>query len=297
MNSLPLQDDAGQGSYRALFDACPVGLLREDTSGRVLEVNPRLAELLGRESSSELEGVPVRTLYERPDDVARTRSAALKQGRTHPRDVQLLHPDGSPVWVQETCSRVPGRSGSTPEVLRTFVDVTERRNRERDLTELAYHDSLTGSANRRLLEIRADQTLALAERRGYRAAVVFLDLVEFKRVNDRLGHTAGDELLIRTARRLEGSLRDADTVGRWGGDEFAVLLSEVEDREAALQTAHRLLERVVEPVGLGEETVELEARAGVAIFPEDGDSFSTLLSLADGALLAAKSGVRDVVSA
>jgi diguanylate cyclase (GGDEF)-like protein/PAS domain S-box-containing protein len=271
-------------------------MLRESAEGTILEANPALVELLGYESASHLQGLPAQTIFADAEQASGCRLRLLDGGRAERQDARLVRQDGEKVWVQHDAILVPSARGGAAQILRTFVDIQERREREIDLQEMAYHDQLTGVPNRRLLQLRAEQTLALAARRKTRSALFFLDLVDFKVVNDRLGHGAGDELLRRVAQRVAGELRSADTLARMGGDEFAVLLSEVESREAAVQTAERFLRRLAEPIDLAGESVVVQARAGVAIYPEDGEDLSSLLGCADRALIRAKAGVVAIIS-
>jgi diguanylate cyclase (GGDEF)-like protein len=152
----------------------------------------------------------------------------------------------------------------------------------------ALHDDLTGLPNMNLLEDRASQEQRAAERDGTRFGLLFIDLDNFKPVNDKLGHQRGDELLVQVARRLRESVRAGDTVSRIGGDEFCVLLRQVTDRDAAVRVGSNLVEGMRPPFVLGQSTVEIGVSVGVALFPEDGDCFSSLLRCADLAMYRAK---------
>jgi diguanylate cyclase (GGDEF)-like protein len=195
---------------------------------------------------------------------------------------------------------------SGPERLREDDDLVERLSGIADHAAIALanarlvdqvrhqamHDDLTGLPNTRLLEDRVGQEVRAAERDCTRFGLLFLDLDHFKPVNDRLGHQQGDELLVQVANRLRQSVRAGDTVARIGGDEFCVLLRQVTDREAAVLVGSNLVERLREPFVLGRDTVAIAASVGVALFPDDGDSFASLLKLADLAMYRAKAGGR-----
>lgn len=155
------------------------------------------------------------------------------------------------------------------------------------LFHLATHDQLTGLANRWLLEERLRHAITRSRRSGQPGALLFLDLDGFKRVNDRLGHEAGDRMLVLVAERLRAAVRASDTVARWGGDEFAVILESVESRAVAREAGRRLQLELMQPGGdRGQGTVR--ASVGVAMFPTDGSDVPTLLAQADRRMYRAK---------
>lgn len=160
---------------------------------------------------------------------------------------------------------------------------------------MAYHDSLTGLPNRRLLREQAGRVVALAERSDHNVGLVYLDMARFKQVNDSLGHDAGDEVLREVARRLDAHLRDSDMASRVGGDEFAVLLAEVSDAEGAMAAAGRLRRIFREPFVVKGERYELDARLGVALYPDHASDFDALLTAADHAMYQVRSGNREGV--
>jgi diguanylate cyclase (GGDEF)-like protein/PAS domain S-box-containing protein len=171
-------------------------------------------------------------------------------------------------------------------------DVAERKRAEEAVRHMAYHDVLTGLPNRALLWDRAEMLLAHLGRHGGECAVVFLDIDKLKALNDSLGHTAGDEILIILADRLRRLFRRADTVARVGGDEFVVLLEHT-GRDAAIRTAGKLLDAIRAPIEIAGSVIEPTASAGVAVYPQDGLDFETLLRNADRAMYGAKERGRD----
>ena len=144
-------------------------------------------------------------------------------------------------------------------------DVSERRAFEAQLTHQAFHDAVTGLANRALFAERVRHAIARSRREERGCAVLFLDLDDFKEINDSLGHAAGDEVLIEVARRLDSSVRGADTAARFGGDEFAVLLEEVESAQEAADTAERLLEALSQPLRAGHKEIALRCSLGISV--------------------------------
>ncbi|MGX6605806.1 putative bifunctional diguanylate cyclase/phosphodiesterase [Micromonosporaceae bacterium Da 78-11] len=169
----------------------------------------------------------------------------------------------------------------------TLRDVTERRQLERELTHQAFHDALTGLANRKLYADRLQHALARGARDGSVVGVLFIDLDDFKIVNDTLGHAVGDELLIAVAHRISGALRADDTAARLGGDEFAALIENVQDPGAVEETAQRILSALAEPVMIDGQPVYAVASIGITTTPE-ADNADELLRQADLALYVAK---------
>ncbi|MEO8922189.1 MAG: GGDEF domain-containing protein [Caldimonas sp.] len=164
-----------------------------------------------------------------------------------------------------------------------------------DLGELArssQRDTLTDTPNRALMLDRLESALAMARRRGTRAAVLFVDLDDFKKINDTLGHAVGDDVMQWVARRLEAVVRHSDTVSRHGGDEFLVLLTEISVASDAEPIAEKILSALAAPCGLDSHVLHLSASIGIAIFPEDGDDSATLIGCADAAMYRSKRRVR-----
>ena len=175
-------------------------------------------------------------------------------------------------------------------------DISERKSAEKHIAHLAYHDSLTGLPNRLMFKERLEQAVAVASRRSWRVAVMFLDLDRFKQVNDTLGHSAGDRMLVTVAERLQESVRITDTIARlddtviarMGGDEFTIILNEIEDPHTVARIAQRILKKVAKPIIVGNNEIFTSASIGVAFYPDDGKDPETLLKNADTAMYHAK---------
>lgn len=168
----------------------------------------------------------------------------------------------------------------------------ERLQREAEVRHRAYHDELTGLPNRAHFGQRLGEALAQAARRGRRGAVLFIDLDGFKHVNDRHGHAMGDELLRHVSRRIGGCLRTGDGLFRMGGDEFTVLVDEIDHPDDAGQVAHRIVREVARPFELHGQTLRVGASIGIAVYPADGDTVDTLLQRADAAMYRSKEAGR-----
>jgi diguanylate cyclase (GGDEF)-like protein len=192
-----------------------------------------------------------------------------------------------------------GATGTAPLVTVTVLDVTHERRAEESARRIAFYDGLTGLPNRRLFERRLVSAMRRAGEDAGGLALLFLDLDGFKQVNDRLGHAAGDELLRTIGQRLLDSVRDADpvtrlaslqgSVSRFGGDEFAVLLTGLREPEDAAECARRIHAKLSEPVDLASGEARVGVSVGIALYPDDGETSSALLSAADAAMYAAKS--------
>lgn len=189
--------------------------------------------------------------------------------------------DGRVLMLRE--NRMP--SGG---VVRTFTDLTEFRLAEEQIVYLASHDEVTGLPNRSLFLDRISVAAAHAKRTGSRFAVLFLDLDGFKEVNDRLGHEAGDMVLHQVAVRLVARVRASDTVARFGGDEFTIILNHVSGPEDARQVAAEILGELTRPFTVRRETALIGVSIGIAIYPDDGEEGENLIRLADEAMYAVK---------
>jgi diguanylate cyclase (GGDEF)-like protein len=177
--------------------------------------------------------------------------------------------------------RLDGELGERETLRSALLDA--RKTRE-ELRTLAYHDTLTGLPNRSLLQDRLAVAIAHARRQSTRLAVLFLDLDDFKAVNDSFGHDFGDRLLVEVAGRLRASVRAGDSVARFGGDEFVVLLDEVSEAQDAARVATKVLEALRAPYRLDGRLVRVVASVGMSVFPDDGASCGELLRQADAAM-------------
>ncbi len=300
--------------FRAIFEHVAVGVaLVESRTGRLVRVNQKFCEILHC-TPQEILGWTFRDITW-PEDLAADEQAMarLHAGEipSYVHEKRYRRSDGTIVWVLATVSAM-WAPGETPDFHITVVeDITERKRdeeelrRARDSVEVANRelqralereqaaartDALTGLPNRTLFQDRLQQAVASAAREsGRRVAVLLMDLDNFKEINDTLGHPAGDQVLMQIARRLEGVLRDEDTITRLGGDEFAVLLPSVSmPPQTVLQVAHKLLAALATPVFYEDRELHVAASIGISLYPEHGDDTAGLLSRADVAMYASK---------
>lgn len=275
---------ASEERYRLLFEHNVAGVFKISMDGSIMEVNRAFAEMFGYDDPGELEGAPAVELYARPRDRRRFQQRLQGHGAVRNYELECLRRDGTSIWLLENSILMRDPGSGREVVVGTVIDISRRKQLERELEQMAYHDSLTGLPNRRLLREHARQVLALAERSGHRVGLVYLDLAHFKQVNDSLGHDAGDEVLREVGRRLTRHLRDSDMAARVGGDEFAVLLPEVRDGRGAVAAAQRLRRIFRTAISLDSDERKLDARLGVALFPDHADDFDALLTAADRAM-------------
>ncbi|MBI5918259.1 MAG: EAL domain-containing protein [Nitrosomonadales bacterium] len=172
-------------------------------------------------------------------------------------------------------------------------DITERKIAEAQINFLAHHDQLTGLPNRVLVQDRVEQAIAHADRNGGKVALLFLDLDDFKAINDTLGHFVGDGLLKEIAKRLRDCVRETDSVSRQGGDEFLIVLSGINDTDAISYFSTKILQRLAEPYHIEHHDLSTSVSIGIAVYPDDGTNFATLLKKADTAMYHAKSEGRN----
>src|ERR1700730_13871217 len=209
-----------------------------------------------------------------------------------PPNCILIRRDGVEIPIEDSVAPIHDRQGEPTGAVIVFRDVSAARTMALQMAHSAQHDFLTSLPNRMLLNDRVGQAIALAPRHMKGVAVLFLDLDGFKHINDSLGHSIGDKLLQSIAKRLVDCVRGSDTVSRQGGDEFVVLLSEVEQPEDAAITARRMLQAVAQPHSIDQHDLHVTTSIGVSVYPDDGLNAETLIKNADTAMYQAKENGR-----
>jgi diguanylate cyclase (GGDEF)-like protein/PAS domain S-box-containing protein len=295
---------ASETRYRRLYERLQVTLhsiadavITADPRGRIQYMNP-VAEALTGWTAARAEGRRIDDVFcviGGPDraPVADVMKRALAGDASDAStQIMLVDRSGREIAIEESLSPIRSDHGELLGAVVVFRDVSDARAMANRLSRLAQHDALTDLPNRSLLMDRLAQTVRFAQRSGACFAVLFVDLDDFKTVNDTQGHAVGDALLRAVADRLVGALRGSDTVARLGGDEFVVVLSHVDGPEDAQDVARKLLAVLSEPHVFGERHLVVTPSIGIALYPRDGADAATLLENADRAMYLAKSGGR-----
>jgi diguanylate cyclase (GGDEF)-like protein/PAS domain S-box-containing protein len=202
---------------------------------------------------------------------------------------------GEIYWEEAHVAPVRDAAGQTTHYVAVKLNVTARRETQQQLAYLAHHDALTGLPNRTLFFDRLGHALSLSRRNGRRVALMYIDLDRFKPINDTWGHAVGDDVLREVARRLAGCVRATDTVGRIGGDEFVVLLLDVDSDEQVIAVGEKIRQALNEPIIVGDLRLTISSSTGIAIAPQHGSREIELARHADLAMYCAKEGGRDDV--
>jgi diguanylate cyclase (GGDEF)-like protein/PAS domain S-box-containing protein len=291
-----VESQANAVMLAAISDNANAAIYAKDTQGKYRFVNEYWEATFGLPSEVVL-GKSDEDLF--PPSMARSLSqrenAVMGQRRAIEFEDALSEPDGRRAFISAKFPLL-AENDSLIGLAGIYTDISDRKALEEQLEQLAHFDSLTGLPNRALARDRLLQGIAQAKRNGTRLCVLFLDIDNFKIINDSLGHQAGDELLAALADRLKNTLRGGDTLSRLGGDEFLAVLLDVATREDAVQAANKLLATTRDPFEVVDHSVHSSLSIGLAMYPEDGDSIDQLIQHADTAMYQAKSQGRGCVA-
>jgi diguanylate cyclase (GGDEF)-like protein/PAS domain S-box-containing protein len=277
--------------YRGIFDNAIEGIFRSSVDGRFIEANPALAQICGYESVDELVTTCRdigRQVYVDPQRRAEFIRLVNVRGSVSGFESQIFRKNGDVIWVSENARAVIDEQGNVQAYEGMLADITERKRYQARIEQQANYDTLTGLANRSLLQDRLRQSMLACSTYGTCLAVAFIDLDRFKFINDSLGHQVGDELLKCMAKRLLTCVRDIDTVARLGGDEFVLLINDLGGPEPLRKMMERIHAVIAEPWVIEQGEFNVTASMGVARYPDDGTDAQTLLKHADSAMYRAK---------
>ncbi|EME71469.1 signal transduction protein [Paramagnetospirillum caucaseum] len=260
-----------------------------DPKGRILRINPMFTELTGYEEAEVIGGNPriIRSNHHDADFYAEMWQAIYRDGRWQ-GEIWNRRKDGQVFVAWESIVAVYDEAGAVRYFIGSFSDITEQVEAQRHILRLAHYDVLTDLPNRVLFQDRLERAVVHALRHDRQAALLFLDLDGFKKVNDTMGHRAGDELLKEVAVRLRGCVRMTDTIARLGGDEFTVILDEISAAGDAALVAEKILAALQTPIAIDGREVFIGTSIGISLFPVDGRSGDELLKHADTAMYQAK---------
>lgn len=272
----------------------PVSVVITDVKGVIEYVNPRFTQISGYGYDEAIGMTPsiVKSGFTSPQQY-RELWETIVAGREWRGELLNRRKNGDLFWEHISISPIRDESGAIVRFVAVKEDVTMRKEYEKRLLYQAHYDDLTKLPNRLLSIDRLTQALARADRNREHVGVAFIDLDNFKKVNDTLGHTYGDDLLRVAARRLVGCIRASDTVGRLGGDEFVIVLPDLHDPAHALGVADKILEAFQEPFLILGHSITTTASVGLTIFPNDGREANILLRNADAAMYRAKDAGRN----
>lgn len=270
--ALFVERERAQVTLNSIGDA----VLSTDIDGNVTYLN-LVAEKMTGWSREEASGRPLAEVFQIID--AETRKPAQDPMRLAVQQNQtmgltanciLISRDGSESSIEDSAAPIHDRGGRVIGAVMVFHDVSQARAMVLKMSHLAQHDLLTNLPNRLLLNDRIVQAIALARRHGTQLAVLFLDLDRFKHINDSLGHAIGDQMLQSVAERLAACVRSTDTVSRQGGDEFVILLTNVEHAKDAARSAEKVLAALTAPYGIAQQYLHVTVSIGIGIYPDDG---------------------------
>lgn len=273
--------------FKMLLEAAPEAIIISDKNGRITLVNTQCEKYFGY-TREELLGEFVEILV--PDSLQeihkKHRQIYMDNPVTRPMgaglNIAAKRKDGSIFPLDVSLS--PYGAGDDLLIMAIAHDITEHKQIEEKLKHLAEHDPLTGLINKPLIEDRIDHAITLAKRYNSYIAVLFLDLDQFKQINDLYGHAVGDLLLITASKRIQECIRDSDTLARIGGDEFVLLLTDLRDENAAIEIAKKIIQRFSEYFLIEDKKFITTLSIGIGLYPKNGNNAQTLIEKADFAM-------------
>jgi two-component system cell cycle response regulator len=282
--------------FEAALNSAANGIVITDINATVEWANPAFARMTGMSLAEAVGRKPNELVNsgKQNEQFYRRMWETILDGQVWSGEIVNRRKDGSLYDEALTISPVTDSSGKIQHFVAIKQDISERKATEERVQHLAHHDQLTDLPNRVLLRDRLFQALAQARRDRSTLALMFLDLDQFKPVNDTLGHDIGDLLLKEVARRLKSCVpRDSDTVSRLGGDEFVILLAQIEKAVDAVLVAGKLLAALQQPFSIGAHVIKISASIGIAVYPQHGEDVNALLKNADTAMYHAKKAGRN----
>ena len=284
---------AEQELNRTLIQSAPLAIYARDRNSLVTVWNDEAERMFGWNAQEILGKALPSVPNEGREESDGLRRRILSGERIVQAELRRQRRDGSLFEISSTLSPLRDASGEIYGYLAIAADITGRKAAQHQIEFLAHHDSLTKLPNRLLVQDRFQQAIAQARRTGSKVALVFLDLDNFKAINDSLGHPVGDALLEKIAARLGECVRATDTISRQGGDEFLIVVSGMPDAEDIGPVVAKISEQLQNKFNIGSHELFTSASIGVSVYPQDGDTFDTLLKQADLAMYQAKDAGRN----
>lgn len=295
----PLPERGERGRAQITLDSIGDGVISTDRMGNVTYLNS-VAEGLTGWTRDEAVGRVFTEVFriingQTREPVPSPMESAVRQNGAVglPAHTVLVRRDGLESAIEDSTAPIHDHAGEIVGGVMVFRDVAKTRVMESKLSHLSQHDYLTGLPNRMLLNDRLNGAMALARRHRNKVAVLFVDVDRFKQINDSLGHGMGDKVLRLLAKRLESTVRESDTVCRYGGDEFVIVLSEVEHAQNASGHAQRIRAVLSPPHTIAQHALHVNVSIGISVFPDDGLEADMLIECADAAMYHAKESGRN----
>ncbi|HEX5328753.1 sensor domain-containing protein [Sulfuricurvum sp.] len=283
-----------QAKLAAVISTIPDMIWVKDANGVYLMCNPALEHFFGVPAEEIIGKTDFDFMSQEQADVCRQNDIkAIETGTISINEEEVIFASSGQCLTIETRKIPVLNNDEFMGVLGIGRDISERKAIDTKIEYLAHHDALTGLPNRILVKERAEQIMAHAKRSGTKAAFLFIDLDGFKGINDTLGHSAGDAMLKTIALRLKECVRESDTISRQGGDEFLLILSDVKDPNATALTAEKILKELEKSFEVATHTLSASGSIGIALYPDHGETFETLLQSADTAMYKAKESGRN----
>lgn len=283
---------SAEQKYRSMFENATLGMFQTTVSGMYLNANQALAELYGYDSPDSL----INTLNDinkqlYVSSLRRKEFSELirRSGKVKRFESMVFKQDGGTIWISENAHAVYDQQGHILYYEGTVEDITDRKINEQIVHQLAISDGLTGLLNRNAMAGKMQELMLRAKESHTKMVVAFLDLDHFKLINDTLGHSAGDAVLMEISQRLVGLTGPNDAIIRFGGDEFVVLFDQIEEASLLEPLLSEMLETISLPVVLGDHDFSMTCSVGLSVYPNDHEDPDTLLSYADSAVYKAKS--------
>jgi len=273
----------------AVFETATEAIVIADPGGNIIDVNSAFSSITGHDRDDVIGG-SAEVLDSKRHEFSFYQSVAaeIEQAGKWEGEIWIRHKDNRAIPTWASIGRTLGRESSIEQIVAVFNDMTERKDAEEVIARQATYDLLTNIPNRALFIDRLSQETALAEKGDHGVALIFIDLDDFKKVNDTLGHSAGDEVLRIAADRIAQNIRSVDTVARVGGDEFAVIAPKLHEVIDAEPIAKRILDALVAPMAVQGQDIQVAASIGIAIYPADSADGEELLRDADIAMYRSK---------
>lgn len=283
----------GEKHFRTIFEHTALPIVRNTLTGEFIEVNEAWCSLFGYSQEEVLSQHMTWQQLTHPDDLGPSDLMLKKmlagEVPDYKIDKRYLNKDGKVVWGSVQVKLVRDEKGEPEFTIGTIQDITERKQAEKMINFMAYHDKLTGLPNRALLFDRLSQVISQAKRDNKYVALLFADLDGFKDINDKYGHEAGDNVLKMAAQRFLACVREVDTVARFGGDEFAIILGNLDDPHQAKGVAEKVVQAFAQSMVLADGgECSVGASVGISIYPEHGSAMDNLMTAADQAMYESK---------